>query len=421
MAADERVTSFFGRDAAGDFQPRERIRYFDGLFLRAAEFGLETMFHVAARRYMNFLLFNPGRLLDADVASVPLQLSHGPGAQEITISPGAALLRDSVRQQAYEVHLKDPETLNLGDPAYGFANGDSIRVSLTFGEADRDSGTGSASPGGAGVLVPGNDRTVEQAVIALTKSADPPPPAPAIEIGTVTLNAAIAAGDVTNTTSRGGLRYEILSDDLISRLAAPTPSTLTGITITPAGPLSVAVGGTLMLTAVGQFSSGPDRALTAADGLTWSISPPGIATVGATGLVTGVTAGAADVHATVGSTSTTSPLTVSPAAIMPVIDHTNVTAQASGGPVVIFGSNLRDPGLTTLPAPAAGTTVRIFKGALSLIVPAADILALGDSGGFQRIRFTMPSRDPSWAVNEAVTLEVGFGGGTASVPFAYDD
>ncbi len=107
---------------------------------------------------------------------------------------------------------------------------------------------------------------VEQAVVRLRRTApapaDPPSGNPFIVLADVDFTAAMSNSNVTNTSGRGGVRLEILSDDVRALLSGgPSPATLTGITLSPPGPLSLTVGNTATLTATGHFDTGPDRPL----------------------------------------------------------------------------------------------------------------------------------------------------------------
>jgi hypothetical protein len=405
-----------------DIADYTRVRYFDGLFLKEAEFTLDQHFHIAARRYLNYLLFKPGRLYTDD-AVPPLQVTAA-GAS-ITVSPGTALIRDDAQRVAYEVHLANSVTLDLSTAVFGFSAGDTVRVTLEFAEAQRESGTGAA--GGAGVLVPGNDRWVEQAVIRLSAPGDPPSGNPSVVLADVDFTVPMSNGNVTNTGGRGGVRLEILSDDIRALLSAGpglailsftptsgpvgtavtitgtgfaagatiafggTPATVvsvdssTQITATvPAGattgPIAVTVSGNTA-TSVASFSVG--AAGPTISSFTPTSGPVGSTiTINGTGFAIGATVtftGAAPVAATfVSSTqitavvpagATTGLIAVTVGGITSIgsnftvtvgvkIVGTNVSAQSSNATVVIRGTNIRNPSIS--PAlQAAGTTIRL--------------------------------------------------------------
>jgi Bacterial Ig-like domain (group 2) len=86
-------------------------------------------------------------------------------------------------------------------------------------------------------------------------------------------------------------------------------ASLTSITLTPASS-GVAIGSTLLLSAVGTFSDGTNQPINLA--AAWSVSPNdgSVATVDQTGLLTGVAAGTATVTAKVGTVTQTATLTV---------------------------------------------------------------------------------------------------------------
>jgi uncharacterized protein YjdB len=83
-------------------------------------------------------------------------------------------------------------------------------------------------------------------------------------------------------------------------------ATLTSIAVSPASP-SVALAGTLQLTATGTFSDGSTQPML---NVTWSSSSPAVAYVSASGLATGTATGTATMSATVNGVSGSTVLTV---------------------------------------------------------------------------------------------------------------
>lgn len=91
-------------------------------------------------------------------------------------------------------------------------------------------------------------------------------------------------------------------------VSTPGPApTLSSIAVTPAS-AAVSTGATQQFVATGSYSDGSVRDLTSL--VTWASSSPSVATVGASGLATGVSAGAATISATQGSFSSSAALTV---------------------------------------------------------------------------------------------------------------
>jgi hypothetical protein len=77
---------------------------------------------------------------------------------------------------------------------------------------------------------------------------------------------------------------------------SPTGPSRTVTTVTIGGPMSVDEGGTAQLTATAQYSDQASDTVT--NQATWTSSNPGVATVSATGLVTALRSGSADISAT---------------------------------------------------------------------------------------------------------------------------
>lgn len=93
---------------------------------------------------------------------------------------------------------------------------------------------------------------------------------------------------------------------------SPTTPTLTALSVTPAS-ASFAKGGTRQFIAMGAYSDGTSKDETAT--VTWTSSAPAVATVGTTGVATGVAAGSASLTATSGSKTATAAVTISAATL----------------------------------------------------------------------------------------------------------
>ena len=100
----------------------------------------------------------------------------------------------------------------------------------------------------------------------------------------------------------------------VSPLPVPTPATVAAVTVSPAT-ATVAIGATQAVTASAVDASG---AVLTGRPVTWTSSAPAVATVSASGVVTGVSAGAATVTATVEGKTGAAAVTVPAAAPAPV-------------------------------------------------------------------------------------------------------
>ncbi len=283
-----------------------RLNYFDGLFLKAEDFTLEQFFHLMARRYLNYLLFNPGRLYTAD-GTMPLEVTAS--GTTITVSSGTALVRydgDADNRAGHEVHLETSVDLDLSTSTYGFSVGDTVYVRIDYREAEEIVGAGG---GGAGVFVASANQVREQAIIKLTTVPpdDLPPDDYSVLLATVDYQAPMTNSNVTNDETRGGIRYEILSSDLLSKIGGVGPSpTLTGITIDATGPLALSLGASQTLSATGTFSDSSTRSLTVAgDGLVWSSADVTVVSVTTGGTITAEGSGSAAITAEAGGQSAT--------------------------------------------------------------------------------------------------------------------
>ncbi len=145
--------------------------------------------------------------------------------------------------------------------------------------------------------------------------------------------------------------------------SAPGNPTLNSITVTPTTP-SIAVKASLQLTAIGNYSNGSSKSLTAS--VVWSSSAPGVATISNIGLVTAVSVGSSTITATLSSINGTAPLTVTlvapgtlPLGTASLIGATscppNAAAGASCTDVKVACPGLSDINVTVAVAVPSGT------------------------------------------------------------------
>jgi hypothetical protein len=92
--------------------------------------------------------------------------------------------------------------------------------------------------------------------------------------------------------------------------------------------------------------------------------------------------------------------------------------QSSAGKIDVHGTNIRNPTLAP-GADAAGTTIQLRKGAVTVSVTA--IVVRPDVAGHQVVRLVIPDRPGIWGPKEAVTLDLTFNASTGSLAFSYDD
>lgn len=373
-----------------------RMRYFNGLFLQDQEFKTDQNFYIAIRRYLNFLLFDPGRLYVDDTIA-PLQVSAA--GMQVSVTHGSALIRDTAAMSGYELEIPNlPVTDREFDlSTESLSDGDTLTVTLQRDESDFISMGG----GGAGVSPSEDDRTVERALLSVNLPGDPAPTPPFVPLATITAVASGGGGvadtlNVTNTNERGGVRLAILSKDVRDMLGGPDPgtATLTGISISPGGPLTITEGSTQALVANGDFDDGTSHALTAGEGLNWTSSAPAVASVHPTnGTVTAVSSGPVTITASAQGQSDTVSITVTPAVIpVNVISFTPGTTIPGAANLEIRGTGIHRAGLS-VGGPATGTTVRFLDAGTSTVrVSTTSVIVLSPLGDdTQRIRVTVPS------------------------------
>lgn len=379
------------------------VRFFNGQFLRQDEFNTEKLYGTHMRRRVSYALFD-----DGVVQITPTDLTiEFVAAKRIRIRRGMAIGSNHDVMEAREIILRqDSASIDL---AATFGAGDTVWVTVNYREDP-------SVPVPLGAVTE-NSRIDESAEIQL-HAADPtgnitPAQDPLIVLGSVDFD--------TMAISPAGRQQARLRAAITGGGGGGGPATLTSIAITPPAPIAVTVGAAQALTATGTFSDASTAVLTSAGGLTWSSSNLAIATVSAAGVVTGVSAGAVTITATQGAISQAAAVNVNPPAVLPVIISLSPPAfpgQASNATVDIVGTNLHGPFL----APgslAIGTQITVRSGAVT--IPGVNPQVRAPIGGNQVVRFTMPPRDASWGVQQAVTIDLTFGGSTASAPYRYDD
>lgn len=147
---------------------------------------------------------------------------------------------------------------------------------------------------------------------------------PAVAIVSDTQGVKALTAGVTTLTARSG---NISASNTLT-VNAPV---LTAIAVLPISP-TIAAGSLLQMTAMGSYSDGFTKDITALAGLSWASSAPGKVSVNAAGLATGVAAGSAVLTASAagrtGSTTATVPTIAPPApttvVLYPVNDNTIV-------------------------------------------------------------------------------------------------
>ena len=263
-----------------------------------------------------------------------------PTLQSITVAPAAPSIEEGQQQQFTATgNYSDSSTQDLtATAAWSSTNPATATISAT--------GLASGILAGASNISATHDSVTSNTAV-LTVTVPPPtlqsitvaPAAPSIEEGqtqqfTATGNysdsstqdlTATAAWSSTNpataTISATGLASGILAgasnisathDSVTSNTAVLTvtvpPTTLQSITVAPAAP-SIEEGQTQQFTATGNYSDSSTQDLTAT--AAWSSTNPATATISATGLASGILAGASNISATHDSvTSNTAVLTV---------------------------------------------------------------------------------------------------------------
>jgi hypothetical protein len=365
----------------------ERLNYFDGLFLDAARFKLEADHHVKIRRSLNYLLFNGG-VLYTDEAVEPLEVSVSSGTT-IAVAPGSALVRNQDGGAGYEVHIESAETLDLSDSDYNLTDGETAYITIGWEETTESSAGGGGGGGGEGALVTGDDLTREYAVLGVSKTP-PAPLDPVVLLAEVAYHTAgITGSDITDRRARGGLRYEILSQDLIDRLGAiPTPPTLASFT-----PISGGVGTVVTITG-SHFTGATAVSFGGIDATTFTVDSESQITAT---VPPGATTGRIRVTTPAGSGESTVDFTVT-APVAPTITNFTPTSGAVGTVVTITGSHFTGATAVSFGGIDATAFTVDSESQITATVPPAAVTG--------RIRVTTPAGSAESATDFTVVVAV---------------
>jgi uncharacterized protein YjdB len=226
-------------------------------------------------------------------------------------------------------------------------------------------------------------------------------------VATVTGTTGLATG-LTGGTSAIGATFNGKS---AAATLTVTPAQLRSMAVTPVNP-SIAIGAKQQLVAMGTYSDGTTRDITAS--AAFSSASPGVATVTANGgLALGVTAGSSVMTATSGTLNASTVLTVTPAVLVSI-------ALSPLDPVIAIGATRQ---MTVTASYSDGTTADVSaQSAYTSATPAAATIAAsglvtGVAGGSSIVGATFNGKSASTTVTvSALTLtSIAVTPGSASV------
>ena len=461
--------------------PIQRLNYHTGLFLEEVEFKLEQNYHMLMRQRINYALFQPGVVygMNLEYSGGVLKVKPGMAVDEYIDPDNGPVGREIVVLEDVTVSLSG---YSAGDNVWITAewafslDAPKAPTNLPARITNRATFTSSTSNPGTGTtrillgkIVIGMDATVtptQRTVLRLGGLGGAPASltgvtvtpaslivatggtAPLAAVGTFsdsTTRALTSADGITWISSNTGratvdsagvvtgvapgavtITAQVGSLSATSAVTVASSVTLVSIAVTP-NPTTVEVGSNVALTATGHYSDGSSNTM-AAGSLVWSSDNSAVATVSAAGLVSGVAAGTAHVNAVSGGITGSATVQVNAPAAHPVIvllDPSSAGSlttglQVSNGTLDIHGQSIRDSSLAAN-VTASGTVVRFMKGGVVKIA-TNPLTRLNDASGNQVVRVTVPDRSgTSWSATEVVTLQLEFGGGTATASFQYDD
>jgi uncharacterized protein YjdB len=226
-------------------------------------------------------------------------------------------------------------------------------------------------------------------------------------VATVTGTTGLATG-LTGGTSAIGATFNGKS---AAATLTVTPAQLRSMAVTPVNP-SIAIGAKQQLVAMGTYSDGTTRDITAS--AAFSSASPGVATVTANGgLALGVTAGSSVMTATSGTLNASTVLTVTPAVLVSI-------ALSPLDPVIAIGATRQ---MTVTASYSDGTTADVSaQSAYTSATPAAATIAAsglvtGVAGGSSIVGATFNGKSASTTVTvSALTLtSIAVTPGSASI------
>ena len=206
--------------------------------------------------------------------------------------------------------------------------------------------------------------------------------------GTITATGMYTAGSssgvfaVIATVPGSGGGGDSRADSAQVTITGGTPVPVTAVLVSPAT-ASIAVGATVQLTATTRDANGN---VLSGRAITWSSSATGMATVNASGLVSGVAAGSATITATSEGKSGTAAITVTAAAPPPVasVTITPATASIAVGATLQLTATTKDANGNAL----TGRTVTWSSGATGIATVNASGLVSGVAAGSATITAT---------------------------------
>lgn len=389
-----------------------RVNFFDGQFLKQGEFQAEQLYHRHMRRRLNYMLFNGSGVVPATPEDLNF-FAIDAVSRTVRVRAGMAISRKDDTREGLEIVLRqDSVVFDLG--AAGIGAGQRAWFTVHYEELEV------ADPPSEGD-VDAPTRVDENAVVVM-HPVDPSASSPANGEEYIVLGS-IAFDDMSVDTSQRQVA-RISAAVVEGAGPAPVPS-LVGITLTALSS-SISVGGTLGVTATGQFSSGPDQVLDPTT-LTWDTSDPGVATVAADGLVTGVGAGGVAITAQSDAIlSTALEVTVTAATVVVTIDAVIDNLGAAGDIIGVVGSNLHDQALP-VGGDAADKTIVRFIDNNDPDNSSKTVARVGApvSGSPQRLDVEVPPTSnfpiPPTPLVTFINIEIQFGGGldTAVSAFRY--
>ena len=193
-------------------------------------------------------------------------------------------------------------------------------TALNVGSTRQLTATGGFSDGGTATLGSGTTWASSAPAVASVSSSG--------------LVSGVSAGSAVITVANGGVTAQT------TVTVAAVSVTLNSIAVSPANTAALAIGGTQQLTVTGTFSDMSTAPVSS--GVTYASTTPSVASVSATGLVTGVAAGTATITATDGSLTSSALVTVAaaasgPAAVAQVFYAGNFASNVSFAP---FGGSV---------------------------------------------------------------------------------
>jgi hypothetical protein len=192
----------------------QRVNFFDGQFLKQAEFLDLDAYHLHMRRRWAYALFNQSGVIQATAADLTVQVENL-AQKKIRVKAGMAIGKRDDLAEAKEIVLREDQIIDLRAEQLSLQNGDTAIIAIQYQEEPV------ANPPSEGDT-PGNTRIKEHAILSIFRNALPAPSGePLVRLADVDFQQM-----TIKTTQR---QTALINTGLVGAQPQPQTPTITGI------------------------------------------------------------------------------------------------------------------------------------------------------------------------------------------------